>query len=142
MESIVGRFFSSRKDSRAGNIMTLDIYREFWHWFSDQAYKMSEELIHKNDLALYEKRIEAKMHELGLFVGVIMERNDQSIEITFTTEGRIERILLVEEIVSAAPALKDWTFIAFIRFIVDFRGMHDGCAGRSIRYPGNRKRPA
>ncbi|SEN07534.1 Family of unknown function [bacterium A37T11] len=92
----------------------LKSYADFWEWFrrhSDIFYKVvnTKDDLNKN----FFDKLSPKLGELrdGIFfiTGMI---DDNTAELVFTPDGKVENIAWVEDLVAAAPALPGWKFTA------------------------------
>ena len=98
-----------------GNGGQVETYEDFWKWFlvHDQKFYdvlMSQKNIHRD---FYEK-LPPKLKAINLdeiaFAGG--KKSDDICGLIFTAEGDVKNIVLVEELVDAAPEIEGWDIMA------------------------------
>lgn len=91
-----------------------NIFSNFWKWFEQNSSKFFTFV--KNDKNVHEEFFPDLDHHLeqikeGFYYSVGMY-DDHTAELIISADGNINNIAFIEELVSAAPILKNWRFTA------------------------------
>ncbi|MFY7828854.1 MAG: DUF695 domain-containing protein [Flectobacillus sp.] len=105
--SIIDRFF--KKNPTPDNP-----YREFWNWFLVNEKKFFKivkdgENIDKDFFAILSPKLEV-LHKGIYFLSGMYD--DDTAELILTADGIVKNIVFIEELVSAAPEIKNWKITA------------------------------
>ncbi|OJV53081.1 MAG: hypothetical protein BGO31_04830 [Bacteroidetes bacterium 43-16] len=89
-------------------------YQQFWSWFARNATMLFDRLKSVNEaedsfFELLSPRLGELKDRVFFLVGM---RDDDTAELIFTADGVIKNIVFVEELVAAAPEVKNWKFTA------------------------------
>jgi hypothetical protein len=105
---------------------------EFWKWFEENNKKYLflnevEEDVKKELLEDLLAKVQSFSDKLFYEIGHHPDSTEQ--ELVITANGDINYFEKVEELVAAAPQIKDWKFIAFkpalgFEFSIDYNGLH------------------
>lgn len=102
--------------------------QRFWRWFAENRARFRTMKTPSREELLDE--ILERLHEIdeGLFFEV-SEPKDGICDFVITAEGRKNLFALVDEVVAAAPSLKEWTFTALrpplgFGFGIDYGNVH------------------
>lgn len=94
--------------------MQQESYRQFWNWFNQNQQEFYN--IVKNGDNIDEKffsKLSPELEKLGFPVYFLTGVNDGDVaELIFTVEGKVPNMVFIEELVAAAPAIANWSFIA------------------------------
>ena len=105
--SFLKKLFGSKDEPIKSN-------EDFWNWFSANEKSFHEVVKSNKDVErLFFDKLSSKLEELkdGFFYLTGME-DQNTVELIFTADGKIENIVFVEELVAASPNLKGWKFTA------------------------------
>lgn len=96
------------------NDAPIQTNEDFWNWFQQNEKKFHKIVKEKGNLEEeFFDILSAKLDELkeGYYylTGML---DDKTVELVFTADGDIKNIPFVEELVSSAPDIKNWTFTA------------------------------
>lgn len=92
----------------------INSYEDFWNWFQENQQSFYQVVKSgKNPEKAFFTPLSQKLNELkeGIFYLSGMF-DEQSAELIFTPDGNVKNIVFAEEIVQAAPELKNWKFTA------------------------------
>ena len=105
--SLFGNIFKKKEEP-------LRSYADFWNWFSKNAEKFYRVVKNHNDIehGFFDK-LSPKLDELmdGFWYLTGMD-NDDTAELIITADGAIKNFVFVEELIEAAPPIKNWKFTA------------------------------
>ncbi|WP_299884353.1 DUF695 domain-containing protein [uncultured Lacinutrix sp.] len=96
------------------NKKPIQTYSDFWQWFQLNEKKFYKSLKHEGDInKVFFDKLAPKLNELkdgywflaGMF-------DDDTAELIITADGMIKNIVFVEELVDAAPEMKNWKITA------------------------------
>jgi hypothetical protein len=93
---------------------TIKTYKEFWDWFLENEKQLFKIIKSKNNVVekvfpALDKALENINIEYYYQVGMF---DDDTAEIIFTVDGKLEHFVFIEDIVAAAPTIPGWTFQA------------------------------
>src|SRR5689334_17193507 len=105
--SLFGKIFKKKEDP-------VRSYADFWNWFSKNASRFYGVVKNHNDIehGFFDK-LGPKLDELkdGFWYLTGM-CNDETAELIITADGTIKNFVFVEELIEAAPPIKNWKFTA------------------------------
>jgi uncharacterized protein DUF695 len=87
-------------------------YDDFWAWFEKNEKAFAKVVRERGDIEHeFFDKVTPKLNQLvdGLF---LLTGGRESIELVFTPDGNIKKIVFAEELVGAAPHIEGWTFLA------------------------------
>lgn len=92
----------------------LALYQQFWNWFTTHSALLFERLKTVSEaedsfFELMSPQLGALKDRVFFLVGM---HDDDTAELIFTADGVVKNIVFAEEIVAAAPAVKNWKFTA------------------------------
>ena len=92
----------------------IESYDDFWKWFEGREHRFRDFIMSGGDIdagvfAEASPKPDQLGHALFLLAGKF---DDDTAELIFTPDGRIEGIVFAEELVAAAPQIAGWRFTA------------------------------
>lgn len=92
----------------------INSYADFWNWFQNNEKKFHNVIKNQGNInKVFFEKLSPKLAELkdGFWFLVGMS-DEHTAEIIFTADGVIKNIVFVEELVEAAPTIKNWKITA------------------------------
>jgi len=105
---------------------------DFWQWFLTKESAFYAVVKSKTNIDLFFDELSPKLNELreGFFFSTGMLKDD-TVELVITADGNIKNIVFVEDLVSAAPPIKGWTFTA-LKSALDMQNLSINMSGYSF----------
>ena len=106
----------------------MNSLKAFWDWFiehRDTFYDL--QALPKSDQAYYFHELSDRLEAIGPTLSCVIKfaKSDGLAELTVTTNGHPEGVILVKNLVNLAPNIPQWTITAFIQPIIDIHTLVD-----------------
>lgn len=111
----------------------INSYADFWNWFAKNENEFFEAVetrdnIEKKFFNKLQPALAQVQEDIFYLTGML---NDKTVELVLSAEGVVKKIVFVEELIKAAPAIEGWTFTA-LKPALDIKDLNISMSGHDF----------